>query len=149
MQNTNWPAFGIGMAAGVALSISLYFGWTLLRPAPREADNTVMTSNLPMPLDENALVAANAERPANAMRPPPQLQPEAEPTRSRRWCARSRRWCGPRPAPSPTTRRPRTIRRPTKTSTSRRNRAAPAAGPEIDLGLERNRLGSANALISK
>jgi outer membrane biosynthesis protein TonB len=80
MQNTNWPAFGIGMAAGVALSISLYFGWTLLRPAPREADNTVMTANLPMPLDENALVAANAERPANAMRPPPQLQPEAEPT---------------------------------------------------------------------
>jgi hypothetical protein len=80
MQSTNWPAFGIGMAAGVALSVSLYFGWSLLRPAPREADNVAVTANLPMPLDENALVAANAERPANAMRPPPQLQPEAEPT---------------------------------------------------------------------
>jgi hypothetical protein len=79
MQNTNWPAFGIGMAAGVALSLSLYFGWALLRPAPREADNVAVTANLPMPLDENALVAANAERPANAMIPPPQLRPEAEP----------------------------------------------------------------------
>lgn len=79
MQNTNWPAFGIGMAAGVALSVSLYFGWTLLRPAPREADNVAVTANMPMPLDENALVAANAERPVNAMRPPPQLRPEAEP----------------------------------------------------------------------
>jgi hypothetical protein len=79
MQSTNWPAFGIGMAAGVALSVSLYFGWSLLRPAPREADNVAVTANLPMPLDENALVAANAERPANAMRPPPELRPEAEP----------------------------------------------------------------------
>lgn len=79
MHSTNWPAFGIGMAAGVALSVSLYFGWSLLRPAPREADNSAMTQNLPVPLDENALVAANAERPANAVRPPPQLQPEAEP----------------------------------------------------------------------
>jgi hypothetical protein len=79
MQNTNWPAFGIGMAAGVALSVSLYFGWSLLRPAPREADNGSVTANLPAPLDENALVAANAERPMNAVRPPPVLQPQAEP----------------------------------------------------------------------
>ena len=76
MQTTNWPAFGIGMAAGVALSVSLYFGWSLLRPAPREADNGVATANAPMPLDENALVAANAERPTNTLRPPPQLRPE-------------------------------------------------------------------------
>jgi hypothetical protein len=84
MQNTNWPAFGIGMAAGVALSVSLYFGWSLLRPAPREVDNGVANAIMPPPLDENALVAANAERPVNAVRPPPQLQPgglqpEAEP----------------------------------------------------------------------
>jgi hypothetical protein len=79
MQTTNWPAFGIGMAAGVALSVSLYFGWSLLRPAPREADNGVAIANMPAPLDENALVAANAERPTNNLRPPPQLRPEAEP----------------------------------------------------------------------
>jgi len=97
MQNTNWPAFGIGMAAGVALSISLYFGWTLLRPAPREADNVAVTSNMPMPLDENALVAANAERPVNAVRPPPQLQPEAE----------------PEPAPTPVVRPEPPVVRPT------------------------------------
>jgi len=78
MQGTNWPAFGIGMAAGVALSVSLYFGWSLIRPAPREADNAVI-ANAPMPVDENALVAANAERPDNNVRPPAQLQPEAEP----------------------------------------------------------------------
>ncbi|MEA3013076.1 MAG: hypothetical protein QOD42_1621 [Sphingomonadales bacterium] len=76
MQSTNWPAFGIGMAAGVALSVSLYFGWSLLRPAPREADNGVVSANV---VDENALVAANAERPNNSLGPPPQLRPEAEP----------------------------------------------------------------------
>lgn len=78
MQNTNWPAFGIGMAAGVALSVSLYFGWSLLRPDPREADNGVAATNMPVSLDENALVAANAERPVNAVRPPPLLQPQPE-----------------------------------------------------------------------
>jgi hypothetical protein len=78
MQGTNWQAFGIGMAAGVALSVSLYFGWTLIRPAPRETANAAAAANAPMPFDENARVAANAERPENNLRPPPQRRPEPE-----------------------------------------------------------------------
>lgn len=79
MQKTNWPAFGIGMAAGVALSFVLYFGWNLVHPQRPETANGIVeaTANAPVGIDENALIAANAERPtSNVVSPPPQLRPE-------------------------------------------------------------------------
>ena len=77
MQGTDWKTFGIGMAAGIALSVSVYFAWSLLRPAPREPANVAATANPPLPLEENALVAANAERPQNSLNSPLQLGPGA------------------------------------------------------------------------
>jgi hypothetical protein len=77
-MRTNWRDFGIGMAAGIALCFVLYFGWGLLRPRHSEpVGNVAATSNAPVGMDENALIAANAERPpSNQMTPPPQLRPE-------------------------------------------------------------------------
>jgi hypothetical protein len=79
MQDTDWKTFGIGMAAGIALSVSVYFAWSLLRPAPRDTANVAATASVPLPLEENALVAANAERPQNSLGSPLQLGPGLEP----------------------------------------------------------------------
>lgn len=77
-MRTNWRDFGIGMASGVALCFVLYFGWGLIHPrAPETANGIAATSNAPVGMDENALIAANAERPNNnVVTPPPQLRPE-------------------------------------------------------------------------
>jgi|SRR5689334_11457718 hypothetical protein len=77
-MRTNWRDFGIGMASGVALCFVLYFGWGLIHPhRPETANGIVAVSNTPVGMDENALIAANAERPNNNnMTPPPQLRPE-------------------------------------------------------------------------
>ena len=77
-MRTNWRDFGIGMASGIALCFVLYFGWGLIHPhRPETANGITATSNTPIGPDENALIAANAERPNNnAMMPPPQLRPE-------------------------------------------------------------------------
>ncbi len=82
-MKTNWRDFGIGMAAGIALCFVLYFGWGLIHPQRPDTLNTVAaTSNTPVGIDENALIAANAERPTatvNTMSPPPELRPEPRP----------------------------------------------------------------------
>lgn len=77
-MKTNWRDFGIGMASGVAFCFVLYFGWGLISPQrPETANGIAATSNVPVGIDENALIAANAERPANtSITPPPQLRPE-------------------------------------------------------------------------
>jgi hypothetical protein len=79
MGGTDWRAFGIGMVAGAALMVCVYFGWMLLRPNPSATANAAASENIPLALDENALVAANAERPGNSLRPPPRLEPEPGP----------------------------------------------------------------------
>ena len=81
MQKTNWRDFGIGMASGIAFCFVLYFGWGLIHPQrPETANGIVATSNAPVGVDENALIAANAERPNNSvLTPPPQLRPEPRP----------------------------------------------------------------------
>lgn len=80
-MRTNWRDFSIGMASGIALCFVLYFAWTMLRPQRSEALNGLAGgSNAPVTMDENALVAANAERSnANAMNPPPELRPAPPP----------------------------------------------------------------------
>ena len=77
-MKTNWRDFGIGMASGIAFCFVLYFGWGLISPQrPETANGIAATSNAPVGMDENALIAANAERPTNtALTPPPQLRPE-------------------------------------------------------------------------
>ena len=77
-MKTNWRDFGIGMASGIAFCFVLYFGWGLISPhRPETANGIAATSNAPVGIDENALIAANAERPTNtAIAPPPQLRPE-------------------------------------------------------------------------
>lgn len=77
-MKTNWRDFGIGMAAGIAFCFVLYFGWGLIHPRrPDPVGNVVATANTSVGMDENALIAANAERPNNnRMTPPPQLGPE-------------------------------------------------------------------------
>jgi len=77
-MGTNWRDFGIGMASGIALCVVLYFGWGLIHPRhPDPVGNVVATANSAVGMDENALIAANAEHPpGNAMTPPPQLRPE-------------------------------------------------------------------------
>ncbi len=77
-MGTNWRDFGIGMASGIALCFVLYFGWGLIHPRhPDPVGNVVATSNTAVGMDENALIAANAERPqSNNMTPPPQLRPQ-------------------------------------------------------------------------
>ena len=74
-MKTNWRDFGIGMAAGVALCFILYFGWGLIHPRRPDTANVAATSNT-VGMDENALIAANAERPTNNAAPPPQVRPE-------------------------------------------------------------------------
>jgi hypothetical protein len=77
-MKTNWRDFAIGMASGVAFCFVLYFGWGLINPQrPDTANGVVATSNAPVGMDENALIAANAERQNNSvLTPPPQLRPE-------------------------------------------------------------------------
>ena len=77
-MGTNWRDFGIGMASGIALCFVLYFGWGLIHPRhPDPVGNVVAISNASAGMDENALIAANAERPqSNNMTPPPQLRPQ-------------------------------------------------------------------------
>lgn len=77
-MKTNWRDFSIGMASGIAFCFVLYFGWGLISPKRAEtANGIVATSNVPVGIDENALIAANAERPTNgSVTPPPQLRPE-------------------------------------------------------------------------
>ena len=77
-MRTNWRDFGIGMASGIAFCFALYFGWGLINPQrPETANGIAATSNTPVGIDENALIAANAERPNNnVVTPPPQLRPE-------------------------------------------------------------------------
>ena len=72
-MKTNWRDFGIGMASGIAFCFVLYFGWGLIRPRQAEpVGNVAVTSNAPVGLDENALIAANAERqPSNDTMTPP------------------------------------------------------------------------------
>ncbi len=98
-MKTNWRDFGIGLASGVALCFVLYFGWGLIHPhRPETANGIVATSNSPVGMDENALVAANAERPNNnVMTPPPQLRPEP----------RNDMIIAPEPRPEPPVTRPR------------------------------------------
>ncbi len=103
-MKTNWRDFGIGMASGIAFCFVLYFGWGLISPQRPDPVNTVAaTSNAPVGMDENALIAANAERPLNSssVTPPPQLRPEpgneAEP----------RVLLEPEPRPAPRVVRPR------------------------------------------
>lgn len=77
-MRTNWRDFGIGMASGIALCFILYFAWGLLHPRhPDPIGNVTAGANMSVGMDENALIAANAERPpSNTMTPPPQLRPE-------------------------------------------------------------------------
>ena len=77
-MKTNWRDFGIGMASGIAFCFVLYFGWGLISPQrPEPVDTVAATTNAPVGIDENALIAANAERPLNSsVTPPPQLRPE-------------------------------------------------------------------------
>ena len=102
-MKTNWRDFGIGMASGVAFCFVLYFGWGLISPKRPEPLNSVTaTSNAPVGMDENALIAANAERQNNnAMTPPPQLRPEP------RNEAEPRVLLAPEPRPEPVVTRPR------------------------------------------
>jgi hypothetical protein len=99
-MKTNWRDFGIGMASGIAFCFVLYFGWGLIHPrAPETANSIAATSNVPAGMDENALIAANAERPNNnnVMTPPPQLRPEP----------RNESILAPEPRPEPPVVRPR------------------------------------------
>ena len=77
-MKTNWRDFGIGMASGIAFCFVLYFGWGLIHPnRPEPVGNVVATANAGVGMDENALIAANAERQnGTVMTPPPQLRPE-------------------------------------------------------------------------
>ena len=77
-MKTNWRDFGIGMASGIAFCFVLYFGWGLIHPhRPEPITNVVAAPNTSVGMDENALIAANAERPTNtSVTPPPPLRPE-------------------------------------------------------------------------
>src|SRR5438128_2706436 len=78
-MRTNWRDFGIGMASGIVLCFVIYFGWGLIHPRhPDPIGNVTATANTSAGMDENALIAANAERPPSnsTMTPPPQLRPE-------------------------------------------------------------------------
>jgi hypothetical protein len=97
-MRTNWRDFGIGMASGIAFCFVLYFGWGLIHPRPPETANSIATPNVSVGVDENALIAANAERPNNSvMTPPPQLRPEP----------RNQLVAVPEPRPEPPVVRPR------------------------------------------
>ena len=102
-MKTNWRDFGIGMGSGVAFCFVLYFGWGLISPKrPETANGIVATTNAPVGMDENALIAANAERPNNnVMTPPSQLRPEP------RNEVEPRVLLAPEPRPEPVVTRPR------------------------------------------
>lgn len=100
-MKTNWRDFGIGMASGVALCFILYFAWGLIRPQRPDTTNVAIASNA-VGMDENALIAANAERPTNNVTPPPQLQPEP-----RNQVEEPRVLLEPEPRPEPPVTRPR------------------------------------------
>jgi hypothetical protein len=102
-MRTNWRDFGIGMASGVAFCFVLYFGWGLIHPRrPEPVSNVVATSNTGVGMDENALVAANAEHPTNTtLSPPPQLRPEPPVE------IRNQPLIAPEPRPQPPVVRPR------------------------------------------
>jgi hypothetical protein len=103
-MKTNWRDFGIGMASGIAFCFILYFAWGLISPQrPETANGIAETSNVPVGIDENALIAANAERPTNtAVAPPPQLGPEP-----RNVVDEPRVLLQPEPRPEPPVVRPR------------------------------------------
>jgi hypothetical protein len=102
-MKTNWRDFGIGMASGIALCFVLYFGWGLIRPHRPDTANVAATSNA-VGMDENALIAANAERQnSNALNPPPQLRPEPQ----RNAVEEPRVLLEPEPRPEPPATRPR------------------------------------------
>ncbi len=103
-MKTNWRDFGIGMASGIAFCFVLYFGWGLISPQrPDTANGIAATSNAPVGIDENALIAANAERPTNTtVTPPPQLGPEP-----RNVAEEPRVLLEPEPRPEPRAVRPR------------------------------------------
>lgn len=109
-MKTNWRDFGIGMASGIAFCFVLYFGWGLISPQrPETANGIVATSDAPVGIDENALIAANAERPINtAVTPPPQLRPEPRDTVAEE----PRVLLVPEPQPEPPVVRPRPRPRP-------------------------------------
>ena len=97
-MKTNWRDFSIGMASGIAFCFVLYFGWGLISPHRPETANSIVTSNVTVGVDENALIAANAERPLNtSATPPPQLRPEP----------RNESLFTPEPRPEPPVVRPR------------------------------------------
>ena len=103
-MKTNWRDFGIGMASGIAFCFVLYFGWGLISPQrPETANGIAATSNVPVGIDENALIAANAERPVNsAVTAPPALRPEP-----RNAVEEPRVLLEPEPRPEPPVVRPR------------------------------------------
>ena len=106
-MKTNWRDFGIGMASGIAFCFVLYFGWGLIHPHRPDTANTAIVANAPVGMDENALIAANAERPNNSvMTPPPQLRPEP------RNEVRNEPAVIPEPRPEPPVVRPRPERDP-------------------------------------
>ena len=108
-MKTNWRDFGIGMASGIAFCFVLYFGWGLIHPhRPDTANGIAATSNAPVGMDENALIAANAERPNNTvMTPPPQLRPEPPQRNERNEAEPPRVLLEPEPRPEPPVVRPR------------------------------------------
>lgn len=108
-MKTNWRDFGIGMASGIAFCFVLYFGWGLISPQrPETANGIAATSNAPVGMDENALIAANAERPTNtAVTPPPQLRPEPPVAIEPRNVAEPRVILTPEPPPERPVTRPR------------------------------------------
>jgi hypothetical protein len=107
-MQTNWRDFGIGAASGIAFCFVLYFGWGLIHPhRPDTANGPAIVSNAPVGMDENALIAANAERQNNnMMTPPPQLRPEP------RSEVRNEPAVIPEPRPEPPVTRPRPERDP-------------------------------------
>ena len=106
-MQTNWRDFGIGMASGIAFCFVLYFGWGLIHPQRPDTANAAIVANAPAGMDENALVAANAERPNNSvMTPPPQLRPEPRDE------VRNEPVLIPEPRPEPPVVRPRPERDP-------------------------------------
>ena len=108
-MKTNWRDFGIGMASGIAFCFVLYFGWGLISPQrPETANGIAATSNVPVGMDENALIAANAERPTNtAVTPPPQLGPAPPAAVEPRIVSEPRVLLEPEPRPVPPVVRPR------------------------------------------
>jgi hypothetical protein len=77
VRTKGWTlALGAGLILLVAVGLTVGRGW--LRRAEAPADVNILTGGGPgAAMDENALVAANAERPYRAP-PPPPVRPPAE-----------------------------------------------------------------------